>query len=48
MVVECSKARAPVFVRDDNIERFYIRTGPSTTELSVRQTQEYITQRYKG
>jgi type I restriction enzyme M protein len=29
-----------------NIERFYIRTGPSTTELSASQTQEYIKQRF--
>ena len=48
MVIECSKARTPVFVKDGNIERFYIRTGPSTTELSASQTQEYIKQRYKG
>lgn len=47
MVIECSKARTPVFVKDGNIERFYIRTGPSTTELSASQTQEYIKQRYK-
>ncbi len=48
MVVESSKAKTPVFVKDGNIERFYIRTGPSTTELSASQTQEYIKQRYKG
>lgn len=48
MVVECSKARTPVFVKDGDIERFYIRTGPSTTELSASQMQEYIKQRYKG
>ncbi|HBY96387.1 MAG: DUF262 domain-containing protein [Ardenticatenaceae bacterium] len=48
MVIECSKARTPVFVKDGNMERFYIRTGPSTTELSASQTQEYIKQRYKG
>lgn len=48
MVIECSKAKSPVFVKDGNIERFYIRTGPSTTELSASQTQEYIKQRYKG
>ena len=29
-------------------EKFYIRTGPSTTELSASQTQEYIKQRFKG
>jgi hypothetical protein len=48
MVVECSKARTPAFVKDGNIERFYIRTGPSSTELSASQTQEYIKQRFKA
>jgi hypothetical protein len=48
MVIECSKAKSPAFVKDGNIERFYIRTGPSTTELSASQTQEYIKQRYTG
>lgn len=48
MVIECSKALTPVFVKDGNIEHFYIRTGPSTTELSASQTQVYIKQRFKG
>ena len=48
MVIECSKVRTPVFVKDGNIERFYIRTGPSTIELSASQTQEYIKQRYNS
>jgi predicted HTH transcriptional regulator len=48
MIVRCGKSASPVFVRDGDIERFYIRTGPSTTELSASQTQEYIKQRYKG
>ena len=47
MVIECSKVKSPVFVKDGNIERFYIRTGPSTTELSASQIQEYIKQRFK-
>ncbi len=47
MVIECSKAKMPVFVKDGTIEHFYIRTGPSTTEISASQTQEYIKQRYK-
>lgn len=46
MVVECWKAKSPVFVKDGNLERFYIRTGPSTTELTASQTQEYIQQRF--
>lgn len=48
MVVKCRKAPAPVFVKDGDTERFYIRTGPSTTELSASQTQEYVKQRFKG
>lgn len=46
MVVKCGKAPKPVFVKDGDIERFYIRTGPSTTELSASQTQDYIKQRF--
>jgi len=48
MVVRCGKSNVPIFVKDGDIERFYVRTGPSTTELSASQTQEYINQRYKG
>jgi predicted HTH transcriptional regulator len=46
MIVKCGKAAAPTFVRDGDIERFYIRTGPATTELTASQTQEYIKQRF--
>jgi len=48
MVVNCRKSPTPVFLKDHDTERFYIRTGPSTTELSASQTQEYIKQRFKG
>ena len=48
MVVKCRKSPTPIFLRDGNTERFYIRTGPSTTELSASQTQEYIKRRFKG
>ena len=46
MVVDCSKSLKPVFVKDGKIERFYIRTGPSSTELMASQTQDYIKQRF--
>ncbi len=46
MVANCGKAPAAVFVKDGNVERFYIRTGPSTTEFSASQTQEYLKQRF--
>ena len=48
MVVKCGKAPAPVFVKDGTTERFFIRTGPSTTELTASQIQEYIQHRFKG
>lgn len=48
MVVKCRRASVPVFLKDGDTERFYIRTGPSTTELSASQTQEYIKQHFKG
>ena len=48
MVTKCRKSPTPIFLKDGDTERFYIRTGPSTTELSASQTQEYIKQRFKG
>jgi hypothetical protein len=48
LVVKCRKAPTPVFVVDGDAERFYIRTGPSTTELSASQTHDYIKQRFGG
>lgn len=47
MVVKCRKSPTPIFLKDGDIERFYIRTGPSTTELSASQTQEYVKQQFK-
>ncbi|EFI36141.1 Protein of unknown function DUF2081 [Desulfonatronospira thiodismutans ASO3-1] len=46
MVIKCAKAPTPVFVKEGDRERFFIRTGPATTELSPSQTQEYIKQRF--
>lgn len=46
LVVRCRRSRTPVFVKDAEIERFYVRTGPATTELSASQTQAFIKQRF--
>jgi len=46
MVVKCSKSPLAVYVKDSKIERFYLRTGPSTTELSASQTQDYIKMKF--
>jgi hypothetical protein len=48
MAVECWKSKSPVFVKDSNIERFYIRTGAATTELTASQMQEFIKHRFNG
>ncbi len=46
MVVRCNKSAAPIFVKDGNVEHFYVRTGPSTSELTASQIQDYIKQRF--
>jgi hypothetical protein len=47
LVVQCTAARSPVFVKDGNTERFFIRTGAATTELSASQTHEFIVRRFE-
>jgi predicted HTH transcriptional regulator len=44
MMIECRKSPKPVFLKNGETEYFYIRTGPSTTQLTPSQTQEYIQQ----
>ena len=46
LAVRCEKARVPIYVRDGNSQHFFIRTGPSTTELSLESALEYINQRF--
>ena len=45
-VVDCQKARQAAYVKDGNAERFYIRSGPATTELTASQMNEFIRQRF--
>ncbi|MCO6512470.1 MAG: DUF262 domain-containing protein [Aridibacter famidurans] len=46
MMVVCEPSPMPVFLEDGNTERFFIRTGPSSTELLASETQEFIRQRF--
>ncbi|MBN2415246.1 DUF262 domain-containing protein [bacterium] len=46
LVVECAKSNAPVWVKHENVEKFYVRSGPSTTELTASQAHDYITQKF--
>ena len=47
LVVDCVRSEFPVFVKDGDFERFYIRTGPATTELQGNQMNDYIRRRFK-
>jgi len=47
MAVRCERSPKPVFVDHSGAVRFYVRTGPSTTQLSVDEANEYISQRFK-
>ncbi|MHB9149124.1 MAG: GmrSD restriction endonuclease domain-containing protein [Thermoleophilia bacterium] len=46
MVVTSGAARSPVFLKDGGVERFYLRTGASTTQLTASQTHDYAGQRF--
>jgi len=47
LALECSPSNSPVFVKDGSAERFYIRMGASSPELTGRQTHEYIKERFR-
>ena len=44
--VECDPARSPVYVKDGNEERFFVRTTSATVELKGSQEHEYISHRF--
>ena len=46
LAVECSPGNSPVFVKDGAVERFYIRMGASSPELTSSQAHEYIKERF--
>ena len=46
LAVHCQRASGEVYVKDNSAQRFYIRTGPATTELTGRDMVEYIGQRF--
>lgn len=47
LLVECWASKVPIFVKEGNDVRFYIRTGTSTTELNSSQTHDFIKQRFE-
>ena len=35
-------------VKDENEQKFYLRTGPSTIELTDHEMQQFISQRFRN
>lgn len=46
LVVDCQPSRSPVYLKEGNEERFYIRSIAATVELKGGQVQDYISQRF--
>jgi hypothetical protein len=46
LIVECKRSPKEVFLKDGNEQRFYIRTGPSTTELKADEIMQYTKIRF--
>jgi hypothetical protein len=44
VMLECSPAEKPVFLKIGKNEEFYIRSGPSSTKLSLSQTVSFVQQ----
>jgi hypothetical protein len=43
MRVDCTKSKKPVFLKDGKVEEFYVRSGPSSVELTGSSLVNYIT-----
>ena len=44
--VDCEAATSPAYVREGSQEYFFIRTGPSTTNLKISAVYDYISKRF--
>ncbi len=48
VTIKCNPARTPAYVKDGAVERFYVRTGAATSELTASQMTAFIEQRFRG
>lgn len=46
VVVNCAPARSAIWLAENNSQKFFIRTGASTTELQGQDAQNYIEKRF--
>ncbi len=46
--ISCSPSKVPVFLKNNDKEQFFVRSGPSSVELSVSRALKYIEDRKKN
>ena len=46
LVVNCERSPTEVYVKNGNVQQFYVRTGPAIAELAGSDMVEYINQRF--
>ena len=46
LMVSCDRSEQPIYLKDGNTEKFYVRTGPSTTDLPTSDIFNYISDRF--
>ena len=46
--VKCKPSGREIFLKDGNEQKFYLRTGPSTIELTGHEMQQFISQRFRN
>jgi len=44
--VDCKKSVVPAYLKKDNSELFYVRSGPSTSELPTSEVHSYVSDRF--
>ena len=48
LIVKCEPSDSPVYLKDGNQDRFYVRTGNATIELPTAKAVDYIQARFSG
>lgn len=48
VIVSCSPSKVPVFLKDNDKEHFFVRSGPSSVALPVSKALKYIEDRKKN
>jgi very-short-patch-repair endonuclease len=46
LVVNCRRSREPVYLKDEGVPRFYVRTAVATTELAGPESLQFIFNRF--